>query len=89
MSDLDAEFERAAADVKSLPKRPSNDELLKLYGLFKQATVGDASGERPGILAVEARAKFDAWAKLKGLEADDAKQGYAKLVAKLKQQQGA
>jgi diazepam-binding inhibitor (GABA receptor modulating acyl-CoA-binding protein) len=89
MAELESEFKRAAEDVKSLPKRPSNDELLKLYGLFKQATAGDASGERPGMLAVEARAKFDAWAKLTGLEADDAMQGYVKLVAKLKQQQGA
>lgn len=88
MADLKAEFERAAEAVKSLPRRPTNDELLKLYGLYKQATAGDATGERPGLLAVEARAKFDAWSKLKGLEADDAMQGYVKLVAKLAQQQG-
>lgn len=89
MADLKAEFESATEAVKSLPKRPTNDELLKLYGLFKQATAGDATGERPGMLAVEARAKHDAWAKLTGLEPDDAMQGYVKLVAKLKQQQGA
>jgi len=88
MADLKADFERAAEEVKSLPKRPSNDELLKLYGLYKQATAGDATGERPGMLAVEARAKHDAWAKLKGLEPEDAMQGYVKLVGKLKQQQG-
>jgi acyl-CoA-binding protein len=87
MADLEAEFERAAEQVKSLPRRPTNDELLKLYGLFKQATVGDATGERPGMLQVEARAKFDAWSKLKGLETEDAMQGYVKLVGKLKQQQ--
>lgn len=85
MADLKAEFERATIEVKALPTRPSNDELLKLYGLYKQATAGDATGERPGMLAVEARAKFDAWSKLKGLEPDDAMQGYVKLVAKLKQ----
>lgn len=89
MADLDADFERASAEVKSLPRRPSDDELLKLYGLYKQATAGDATGERPGLLAVEARAKFDAWSKLKGLEREDAMQGYVKLVTKLKQQQGA
>lgn len=88
MADLKADFERAAEDVKALPRRPTNDELLKLYGLYKQATAGDATGERPGMLAVEARAKFDAWSKLKGLETEDAMQGYVKLVAKLKQQQG-
>lgn len=89
MTDLDAEFERAAEEVKRLAKRPSNDELLKLYGLYKQATAGDATGERPGVLAIEARAKHDAWAKLSGLDAADAKQGYVKLVGKLKQQGGA
>lgn len=86
MADLKADFERAAEEVKHLPKRPGNDDLLKLYGLFKQATAGDCNGERPGMLAVEARAKHDAWAKLKGLEAEDAMQGYVKLVGKLKQQ---
>jgi len=89
MADLDAEFERAAEDVKQLAKRPTNDELLKLYGLYKQATAGDSTGERLGVLAIEARAKHDAWAKLKGLAPEDARQGYVKLVGKLKLQQGA
>lgn len=86
MADIKVEFERATQEVKALPHRPSNDELLKLYGLYKQATAGDCTGDRPGLLAVEARAKHDAWSKLKGLAADDAMQGYVKFVAKLKQQ---
>ena len=85
MADLQGDFERATQEVKLLARRPSNDELLKLYGLYKQATAGDVTGERPGMLAVEARAKHDAWGKLNGLEVEDAMQGYVKLVNKLKQ----
>lgn len=42
-SDLDASFQKAAEDVKSLPKKPSNDTMLKVYALYKQATVGDVN----------------------------------------------
>ena len=56
------EFEAAIARVNGLPKTPPNDVLLKLYGLYKQATAGDVSGKRPGMLDVRGRAKYDAWA---------------------------
>ena len=37
-----AEFRQAASDVKTkLKTRPANDELLTLYGLFKQGLYGD------------------------------------------------
>ena len=64
-----------------MSKAPDNSSLLELYGYYKQATTGDASGKRPGMLDVKGRAKFDAWAKNKGLSADDAR---AKYVAKAK-----
>lgn len=85
MSDLKAEFAKAQADVNTLTKRPSNDDLLALYAAFKQATDGDAKGSRPGMLDVKGRAKFDAWAKLKGTKPDAAMQQYvAKVSALLK-----
>lgn len=84
MSDLSARFEQAALDVQQLPKRPENDALLKLYGLYKQATSGDASGARPGVLDMGGRLKYDAWAKLKGTAADQAKADYIALVEQLK-----
>lgn len=80
MSDLDAAFEQAQKDVKTLTERPSNDDLLALYSLFKQATDGDVSGKRPGMLDMVGRAKYDAWAKLSGTSADDAKQQYIDKV---------
>jgi len=70
------EFESAAKKVQSLTKRPGNDELLKLYALYKQATAGDVSGSRPGMLDFAGRAKFDAWAGLKGKTKEAAKTEY-------------
>ena len=60
---LNESFEEAQKRVKTLTESPGNDELLELYALFKQATVGDVSGSRPGMLEFKGRAKFDAWTK--------------------------
>ena len=83
MSELKAQFEQAQKDVKTLTKRPSNEELLTLYSLFKQATDGDVKGARPGMLDMVGRAKYDAWVKLKGIKAEDAMKKYAEKVAAL------
>ncbi len=84
MPDLLTEFETAAEDAKKLPSRPDNDTLLQLYALYKQATAGDVTGKRPGMLAVVERAKYDAWAKLSGTSKDSAMQSYVALVTRLK-----
>ena len=76
-------FKEAKARVEDLPSRPSNDQLLELYGLYKQATDGDVTGSRPGMLDLKGRAKFDAWAKRKGASKDDAMKAYVALVDKL------
>ena len=81
MTDLKAEFAQALKDVKTLAKRPGNDDLLALYALFKQGSSGDVSGSRPGMLDMVGRAKFDAWTKLKGTSKDVAMKQY---VAKVK-----
>ena len=85
MSDLQAQFTRAQQDVNGLAKRPDNTTLLRLYALYKQATVGDAEGEPPGGLDFVRRAKYDAWDDLRGTPADDAMRQYIGLVARLKQ----
>ena len=77
------EFETAAKRVQDLKKPPGNDELLKLYALYKQATAGDVTGSRPGIFDLKGRAKFDAWAGRKGMAADAAKTAYVALANKL------
>ena len=81
---LEATFEAATVASKMLKKAPDNDTLLALYSLYKQASVGDVSGERPGALDMVNRAKFDAWADRKGTAREDAMKAYIELVDKLK-----
>ena len=76
-------FEAAQQRVKTLSKTPAPDELLELYALYKQATVGDAQGSRPGMLDFKGRAKFDAWSAKKGVAKSNAESDYVKLVGKL------
>jgi acyl-CoA-binding protein len=83
VSDLQKKFDAAAKAVTKLPKRPDNDQMLELYSLYKQASDGDVSGARPGMLDFTGRAKFDAWAKRKGTTRDAAMKSYVALVAKL------
>lgn len=84
MSDLKATFEQAAAEAKNLSSRPDNDTMLKLYAFYKQATSGDVSGNRPGMLDMVGRAKYDAWQMLKGMAHETAMQQYVDLVESLK-----
>lgn len=84
MSDLSVEFAHAQQDVNRLSTRPDNNTMLKLYALYKQATKGDASGERPGAFDLIGRAKFDAWSAVKGTSPDDAMKQYVDLVASLR-----
>ncbi|TWI65526.1 acyl-CoA-binding protein [Pseudoduganella lurida] len=81
---LQAQFDQAVADSKNLPERPDNMTLLKIYALYKQASAGDATGERPGMTDFVNRAKYDAWAKLQGTSQDDAQQQYIDLIDELK-----
>ena len=84
MADLDEQFAKAQVDVKALPTRPSNDDLLELYAAFKQATAGDASNaKKPGRFDLVGKAKYEAWTKLAGVSADDAKQRYVTTAQRL------
>ena len=84
MSDLQKQFEAAAADSKNLDERPDNDTLLKIYALYKQGAAGDAQGSRPGFTDLIGRAKYDAWAKVKGMTKEDAMRQYIDLIKSLK-----
>ena len=88
MPDLQDRFARAQQEVNALAERPDNDTLLKLYALYKQATEGDAMGERPGSFDFVRRAKFDAWSAIKGTPAEESKRKYIELVASLQRNQG-
>ena len=77
---LQEKFEDAQKRVKDLSSAPSNDTLLELYALYKQGTVGDVQGSRPGMIDFKGRAKYDAWAKKKGTAKDAAMEAYVALV---------
>lgn len=84
MISVEEQFAQAQQDVNGLAVRPDNEALLKLYAFYKQSTKGDAAGERPGGFDFVGRAKFDAWAELKGTGKQDAMRQYVELVKKLR-----
>lgn len=83
MADLQQQFEQAARDVKSLPERPDNDTMLRLYALYKQGSEGDVKGEKPGFFDFVGAAKYEAWEKLRGTSEEQARKKYVDLVRKL------
>ena len=82
--ELKENFEKAVIDSKLLPSKPDNDILLQLYSLYKQATEGDINIAPPAMFDFVAKAKYDAWTKLKGVGTDDVMQQYITLVDSLK-----
>ena len=80
---LQDDFDAAVANSKKLSERPDNQTLLKIYGLYTQATTGDVTEKKPGFGDMVGRAKWDAWNALKGTSQDDAKQQYIDLIQSL------
>jgi acyl-CoA-binding protein len=83
MADLNADFEAAVANSRKLAQRPDNGTMLKLYGLYKQATQGDVTEKKPGFGDMIGRAKWDAWNGVKGKSSEEAKQQYVDLIRSL------
>ncbi|MFO8141235.1 MAG: acyl-CoA-binding protein [Marinobacter sp.] len=86
MSELKTRFDEAVNYIQSAEGdfKPSNEMKLEFYALYKQATEGDVSGKRPGMMDFVGRAKYDAWEKLKGTSRDDAMQTYIDKLESLK-----
>ena len=80
---LKDDFELAQKKVKSFTKRPNDDELLHIYSLYKQATVGDINIDRPSMFSFEARKKWDAWNEKKGISKSVAMQSYIDFVKQI------
>lgn len=77
------QFNNAAENVKNL-SFVSDDNKLKLYGLYKQATVGDVNTARPsGMFNIKEKAKYDAWNENKGMSKEAAMNDYVSLVSNL------
>jgi acyl-CoA-binding protein len=83
MSEENDLFEQAATAAKSLPDRPDDATMLRLYALYKQGSVGDVQGDKPGFFDFVGAAKYEAWEKLRGTSSEDARREYVDLVRKL------
>lgn len=83
MSETGQMFEKATVAAKALPEKPDNTTLLKLYALFKQGSIGDVQGDKPGFMDFVGSAKYEAWGKLQGLPQEQAQKDYIELVRKL------
>ncbi|CAG9858717.1 unnamed protein product [Phyllotreta striolata] len=80
---LDEKFQKAAEDIKKLKSKPSDQDLLEIYALFKQATEGDINTSRPGLLDLKGKAKWDAWNGKKGVDKEKAKEQYVAKAQEL------
>ena len=83
MNDLAQRFEQAQQDVVSLAERPNNATLLKLYAYYKQATAGDAAGEKPGLPNLVDKKKYEARSAAQGMSTEAAMQAYVDEVTRL------
>ncbi|XP_052003775.1 acyl-CoA-binding protein [Xyrauchen texanus] len=84
----EAEFQKAAEEVKHLKTKPADAEMLEIYSLYKQGTVGDVNTARPGMLDFTGKAKWDAWETKKGMSKEDAVKAYIAKVEELKGKYG-
>ncbi|XP_067641328.1 acyl-CoA-binding protein [Eurosta solidaginis] len=82
------EFDKAAEDVKNLTTTPADNDLLELYGLYKQTTVGDCNTAKPGFLDFKGKAKWEAWNNRKGTSKEDAMAAYIEKVKAMVQAHG-
>ncbi len=80
--DLENKFLDAQQRSKKLDHQ-SNNNLLDLYSLYKQATEGDIKGNRPGMFDLKGAAKYDAWNLRQGMLKEEAMESYIELVNRL------
>merc|ERR1712002_840993 len=82
LSTMSEEFLKHAELVKTAKTKPSDDVLLKLYGLYKQATVGDCNTDRPGTFSMDfaGKAKWDAWSGNQGMAKEKAESDYVETA---------
>ncbi|KAL8266843.1 hypothetical protein R6Q59_004187 [Mikania micrantha] len=85
---LKEDFEEYATKAKTLPDTTTNENLLVLYGLYKQATVGPVNTDRPGMFSMRERAKWDAWKAVEAKSKDEAMNDYITKVKQLLEEAG-
>ena len=77
---IELSFQQAQHTLKSFRKRPNDEELLHIYGLYKQATVGDCNLPEPGFFQFKEKQKWTAWNQKRGLQQNTAKQSYIDFI---------
>lgn len=80
---MQEKFDQAAINVKKLRKSPKNDELVEIYALYKQATIGNVNTADPGIWKKKEKIKWNAWKHKEGTNREKAKQDYVNKVNEL------
>lgn len=79
-------FDKAAEEIKASANhniKMTDDELLQIYSLYKQGTVGDNKTDKPGMLDFKGKAKWEAWNKLAGKSKENAQAEYVALARTL------
>jgi diazepam-binding inhibitor (GABA receptor modulator, acyl-CoA-binding protein) len=77
---LEDKFKEYANAVKNIQKKPSDENLLKLYSFYKQATVGDVNTTCPSMFNYVNYTKWNAWYEHKGKSKNDAMIEYIKIA---------
>lgn len=78
------QFEEAVTASKQLKEKPDNDILLRIYSLYKQATVGNAPEKGDyNMFDFVAKAKHESWLKLANTSKEEAMQQYIALIKSL------
>jgi diazepam-binding inhibitor (GABA receptor modulating acyl-CoA-binding protein) len=80
---LEQEFLNSAESIKNAGKKLENDILLKLYGYYKQSTIGDCNTECPSFWQIKEKSKWEAWEQHKGIKKLHSMKKYIKLVSKI------
>ncbi|XP_028176318.1 acyl-CoA-binding domain-containing protein 6-like [Ostrinia furnacalis] len=81
-SPLDKAFSDAADHLRKITSRLDNNQLLELYGLYKQGLEGKCNTPKPGWLDGRGRRKWEAWRSLGDMPTEVAKQKYVDLLQK-------
>jgi diazepam-binding inhibitor (GABA receptor modulator, acyl-CoA-binding protein) len=79
---LEEQFAKATKDIKKIPTL-EQEELLLVYGYYKQALFGDCNIEKPSFFNFKETAKYDAWMERKGTNKEKAMKHYIKIVTTL------
>lgn len=81
---LSPQFKDAVSQVLSLPNKPSQENMLKLYGLYKRVVIGLPESKEPSILNFKENAKWKAWYSMRRYSRKQAELMYIDLVNSLK-----